>query len=120
MDSIFILSFLKYSLALWKLCNKFIHGETIEEQHHKEHDELKFSMSSTYEEFNGDTFIISKSNDSLFPKPLTEMIKMELDWKKCWLTMHTEAKTLGMNTMRHPEQPESYNLVFSMEGTYKS
>ncbi len=105
-----ILKLWDYTSSLWEHQNGILHGQTIAETERQELGDLHQQITSAYEEYGNDPFIIPRHLSSLFTyRTLHQRLKLDVDSLKCWLHSVWEAKLAQQQSQcRHSEAGRSF------------
>jgi hypothetical protein len=97
--------------SLWVHCNGILHGHTIKETESRELEALQLQITTAYDEYSKDTFIIPNHQRFLFTsRSLQHRLKMGIDSKKCWLRSVWEAKQLKKSQITDTQQQQKISL----------
>jgi hypothetical protein len=82
---------LEYISSIWTFRNGVIHGHSLAEAQQKIMEGLQKDITTAYEAYQKDPFIVSHQLSSLFHKPLQILLKKDKDSLTCWLRTYEEA-----------------------------
>jgi hypothetical protein len=90
-SSSLIIHLFNYTSSLWRFRNGVLHGHNLKEEKLKKLEKLEEAISTAYQKYNSDPFIISHHLSSIFDKPLQYVLQTDIDYLSSWLRTYTEA-----------------------------
>jgi hypothetical protein len=99
-----------YTSSLREHRNGILHSHTIKETESRELEALQLQITTAYDEYSKDQFIIPSYLRSLFTsRSLQHKLKIDIDSKKCWLRSVWEAKaTQEESNCRYAETAKTF------------